>query len=67
MVIEPECAYLAALRRPTDDLREMDRKLTGYEEADASGAIAHHHDYGFHPNPGNARAPQSTSTVTSTA
>ncbi|WAI82130.1 MULTISPECIES: FadR/GntR family transcriptional regulator [Achromobacter] len=48
MVIEPECAYLAALRRSSDDLREMDRMLTGYEEADASGAIAHHYDYGFH-------------------
>jgi len=48
MVIEPECAYLAALRRSSDDLHDMDRMLTGYEEADASGAIAHHYDYGFH-------------------
>ena len=47
-VIEPECAYLAALRRTDDDLQEMDRMLTGYEAADAAGAIAHHHDYGFH-------------------
>ncbi len=47
-VIEPECAYLAALRRPDDDLREMDRMLAGYEAADAAGAIAPHHDYGFH-------------------
>ena len=47
-VIEPECAYLAALRRTDADLRDMDRMLTGYEEADASGAIAHHHDYSFH-------------------
>ena len=48
MVIEPECAYLAALRRTDDDLLEMDRMLAGYEAADAAGAIAHHHDYGFH-------------------
>lgn len=48
MVIEPECAYLAALRRTDDDLAEMDRMLAGYEAADAAGAIAHHHDYGFH-------------------
>ena len=48
MVIEPECAYFAALRRSERDLQEMDRMLAGYEDADASGNIAHHHDFGFH-------------------
>lgn len=48
MVVEPECAYLAALRRSDDDLRIMDKMLTSYELADASGAIAHHYDFGFH-------------------
>lgn len=48
MVIEPECAYMAALRRSTGDLTRMDELLTGFEEANAVGGIAHHFDFAFH-------------------
>jgi len=48
MVIEPECAYMAALRRSTADLARMDELLTGFEEANAVGGIAHHFDFAFH-------------------
>ncbi|MDY7578851.1 GntR family transcriptional regulator [Herbaspirillum sp. RTI4] len=48
LVMEPECAFMAALRRRTSDLETMDRMLCGFEEANASGGIAHHFDFGFH-------------------
>lgn len=48
LVIEPECAYLAALRRNRQDLERMERLLAGFEEANAVGGIAHHFDFGFH-------------------
>lgn len=48
LVFEPECAYMAALRRNAQDIDKMDRLLAGFEEANASGGIAHHFDYAFH-------------------
>ncbi|WP_408158554.1 FadR/GntR family transcriptional regulator [Herbaspirillum lusitanum] len=48
LVIEPECAYMAALRRNNKDLEHMDKLLSGFEEVNAVGGIGHHLDYGFH-------------------
>ena len=48
LVIEPECAYLAALRRKPKDLARMEEMLDGFERATANGDVAHHFDYGFH-------------------
>ncbi|MDB5851054.1 MAG: GntR family transcriptional regulator [Rhodoferax sp.] len=48
LVIEPECAYLAALRRKPKDLVRMEEMLDGFERATANGDVAHHFDYGFH-------------------
>lgn len=48
LVLEPECAYLAALRRNRQDLERMDALLLGFEEANRVGGIAHHYDFGFH-------------------
>jgi GntR family transcriptional repressor for pyruvate dehydrogenase complex len=48
LVIEPECAYLAALRRTKADLDNMARMLSGFENAAANGDVAHHFDFGFH-------------------
>jgi GntR family transcriptional repressor for pyruvate dehydrogenase complex len=48
LVIEPECAYLAALRRTSADLERMQQMLTGFEDAVAKGDVAHHFDFGFH-------------------
>lgn len=48
LVVEPECAYWAALRRKTADLTRMRAMLDGFESAAARGDVAHHFDYGFH-------------------
>jgi GntR family transcriptional repressor for pyruvate dehydrogenase complex len=56
LVIEPECAYLAALRRTTADLERMESMLTGFENAVANGDVAHHFDFGFHEAIGQASA-----------
>jgi GntR family transcriptional repressor for pyruvate dehydrogenase complex len=48
LALEPECAALAALRRSTDDLAQMRTMLNGFEQAVASGSVAHHFDFGFH-------------------
>ncbi|MDO9402871.1 MAG: FadR/GntR family transcriptional regulator [Polaromonas sp.] len=48
LVIEPECAYLSALRRKPADLARMEEMLDGFEAATAKGDVAHHFDYGFH-------------------
>lgn len=48
LIVEPECAYLAALRRKPQDLARMEEMLDGFEKAAASGDVAHHFDYGFH-------------------
>ncbi len=48
LVIEPECAYLAALRRKSRDLLRMEEMLDGFEKATERGDVAHHFDYGFH-------------------
>ncbi len=48
LVIEPECAYLAALRRKSRDLLRMEEMLDGFEKATGRGDVAHHFDYGFH-------------------
>ncbi|WP_137896286.1 FadR/GntR family transcriptional regulator [Ramlibacter sp. 2FC] len=47
-IVEPECAYLAALRRGPQDLARMQEMLEGFEQAAANGDVAHHFDYGFH-------------------
>lgn len=48
LVIEPECAYLAGLRRQSRDLLRMEEMLDGFEKATERGDVAHHFDYGFH-------------------
>lgn len=56
LVIEPECAYLAALRRKSKDLLRMEEMLDGFEKASARGDVAHHFDYGFHETIARATA-----------
>lgn len=48
LMVEPECAHLAALRRQGADLARMRQMLDGFEQAHARGDVAHHFDYGFH-------------------
>ena len=48
LVLEPECARLAALRRSQDDLQRMSAALSGFEQASAKGDVAHHFDFEFH-------------------
>jgi DNA-binding FadR family transcriptional regulator len=48
LVIEPEAACLAALRRSPADMQRIEAALRRFEEAHASGAITHHFDYLFH-------------------
>ncbi len=56
LIIEPECAHLAALRRKTADLARMEEMLDGFEKASARGDVAHHFDYGFHETIAQATA-----------
>jgi GntR family transcriptional repressor for pyruvate dehydrogenase complex len=56
LIIEPECAYLAALRRKPADLARMEEMLDGFEKASARGDVAHHFDYGFHETIAQATA-----------
>ena len=48
LIVEPECARLAALRRKPADLEQMAAMLDRFESAAARGDVAHHFDYGFH-------------------
>ncbi|WP_295851288.1 FadR/GntR family transcriptional regulator [uncultured Xylophilus sp.] len=48
MLVEPESAALAALRRKPRDLERMAELLDGFDTASRRGDIAHHLDYGFH-------------------
>ena len=48
LLIEPECAYLAALRRKPEDLARIEEMLEGFEQATKRGEVAHHFDYSFH-------------------
>jgi GntR family transcriptional repressor for pyruvate dehydrogenase complex len=48
LVLEPECAYFAAMRRKPRDLARMEEMLEGFENANRHGDVAHHFDYGFH-------------------
>ena len=48
LVIEPEAAYLAALRRTPADLQRMAATVEAFERATARGEPTHAHDYGFH-------------------
>jgi GntR family transcriptional repressor for pyruvate dehydrogenase complex len=48
LVLEPECAHLAALRRSQADLQRMASALEGFEQAAAKGDVAHHFDFEFH-------------------
>ncbi len=66
LLVEPECAALAALRRTTADLARMQSMLTGFENAAANGDVAHHFDFGFHEAIGQASAnPRLAQIVTS--
>jgi GntR family transcriptional repressor for pyruvate dehydrogenase complex len=56
LIIEPECAYLAALRRKPADLARMEDMLDGFENASARGDVAHHFDFGFHETIAHATA-----------
>ena len=48
LVVEPECAYLAATRRRTKHMQRMKQELEGFEQAALHGDVAHHFDFGFH-------------------
>ncbi|WP_300711555.1 FadR/GntR family transcriptional regulator [Limnohabitans sp.] len=48
LVLEPECAHWAALRRNQADLQNMAAALDGFEQAAAKGDVAHHFDFQFH-------------------
>lgn len=58
MVIEPECAYIAALRRSSADLATLEMLLDGLEKANAVGGITHHVDFAFHEAIATATANQ---------
>jgi GntR family transcriptional repressor for pyruvate dehydrogenase complex len=48
LVIEPEAAALAALRRSRDDLQRLALTVDAFARATAAGEPTHAHDYGFH-------------------
>lgn len=48
LIVEPECAFLAALRRKTVNLERIEEMLNEFEQASERGAVAHHFDFGFH-------------------
>jgi GntR family transcriptional regulator, transcriptional repressor for pyruvate dehydrogenase complex len=48
LVIEPEAAALAALRRTTADLARMEATVAAFEQATAREEPTHLHDFGFH-------------------
>ena len=48
LVIEPESAALASVRRKTKDLSNMRAMLEQYSDAVGRGDVAHHFDFGFH-------------------
>lgn len=48
LVIEPEAAALAAMRRTRDDLRALALTVDAFARAIAAGEPTHAHDYGFH-------------------
>lgn len=54
LVVEPEAAALAALRRSPADLERLQACVDGFARATAAGESTHAHDFGFHE--GIARA-----------
>lgn len=48
LVIEPEAAALAALRRNADDLQRLGATVDAFERATEAGEPTHAHDFGFH-------------------
>lgn len=48
LVIEPEAATMAALRRDAADLARMEATVAAFEQATVRGEPTHLHDYGFH-------------------
>lgn len=54
LVLEPEAAALAALRRTEEDLQRLEACVDAFERATQAGEPTHAHDYGFHE--GIARA-----------
>lgn len=56
LVIEPEAAYLAALRRTPSDLQRLAATVAAFERATARGEPTHAHDFGFHETIAQATA-----------
>lgn len=54
LVVEPECAHMAADRRTRGDIERMEEMLQGFEKASLRGDVAHHFDFGFHGAIANA-------------
>lgn len=54
LVVEPEAAALAALRRSDEDLQRLQACVDAFARATQAGHSTHAHDYGFHE--GIARA-----------
>lgn len=48
LLIEPEAAALAAIRRTGEDIRRMTATVEAFANATAMGESTHIHDYGFH-------------------
>lgn len=48
LVVEPEAAALAALRRTGEDLRRLQACVEAFARATQAGLPTHAHDYGFH-------------------
>jgi GntR family transcriptional repressor for pyruvate dehydrogenase complex len=56
LVIEPEAAYMAAMRRSTADLHRLTESVRAFERATRLGEPTHTHDYGFHQGVARATA-----------
>lgn len=48
LLIEPEAAALAAMRRTPEDIAHMARTVEAFAQATEAGEPTHAHDYGFH-------------------
>jgi len=48
LILEPQAAYLAAMRRGPRDIQRMRAALDRFDEALKKNGILHYHDYAFH-------------------
>ena len=48
LLIEPEAAALAAMRRTREDIQRIAATVEAFASATATGDSTHAHDYGFH-------------------